>query len=98
MGVYQVLECISPTAYRLNILTTWQVHNVFHASLISQTKVDTIPGCFPAPKPVIRIADQELWVINKFITHSGSEESSNSKFIGRTRRRKRMIGVTKTTY
>jgi hypothetical protein len=42
LGPYEILEQISPTAYKLSIPMTWQVHNVFHASLISKTKEDTI--------------------------------------------------------
>jgi hypothetical protein len=44
VGPYEVLDWVSPTAYTLNIPETWCMHNVFHVSLISKTKEDTIPG------------------------------------------------------
>jgi len=34
LGPYEILKCIGPTAYRLSIPATWQVHNIFHASLL----------------------------------------------------------------
>jgi hypothetical protein len=45
----------------------WRIHNVFHVSLISKTKEDTVLGWNPAPQPVVKLTDQELWVINKFV-------------------------------
>ena len=37
---------------------------------MSRTKEDTIPGRGPdaqAPRPPVRVQDQELWVIEKFV-------------------------------
>ena len=42
LGPYDVLEQISPSSYHISILANWQVHNVFHASLLSCTKSDTM--------------------------------------------------------
>ena len=67
LGPYEILKKIGATAYCLLIPLTWQVHNVFHASLLSCTKEDTIPGCVPAPQPIIKLAQQELWVIDQFV-------------------------------
>jgi hypothetical protein len=56
-GPYEILDWISPTAYKLDIPLHWQIHNIFHASLISKTE-DTILGWNPAPQPVVKITDQ----------------------------------------
>jgi hypothetical protein len=66
-GPYEILDRISPTAYKLNIPLNWRIHNVFHVSLISKTKEDTVLGRNPAPQPVVKLTDQELWVIDKFV-------------------------------
>ena len=67
LGPYEVLERVGPTAYRLSIPAAWRVHNVFHASLLSRSKVDTIPGRVPAAAPPVRIQDEDLWVIDHFV-------------------------------
>ena len=67
LGPYMVLEQVGNSSYRLDIPVTWRVHNVFHAGLLSRTKDDTIPGRNPAPQPTVRIQDQELWVIDRFV-------------------------------
>ena len=67
LGPYEVLERIGSMAYQLSIPPTWQVHNVFHVSLLSRTKEDTILGCVPAPQPIVKLAQQELWVIDQFV-------------------------------
>ena len=57
LSPYEILECIGPASYRLNIPRTWRTHDVFHAGLLSRTRDDTIPGRIPAPQPVITIQD-----------------------------------------
>ena len=67
LGPYTVLELVGPASYRLDIPVSWKIHNVFHVGLLSQTKEDTIPGRIPATQPMVKIQDQELWVIEKFV-------------------------------
>jgi len=67
LGPYTVLEIVGPASYRLDIPPQWKVHNVFHVGLLSRTKDDTIVGRTPAPQPVVRIQDRELWVIDRFV-------------------------------
>ena len=67
LGPYTILERVGSTSYHIDIPVTWQVHNVFHASLLSCTKEDKIVGQVPDPQPVVQIQDQELWVIDSFI-------------------------------
>ncbi len=67
LGPYTILENIGPASHRLDIPVTWRVHNVFHASLLSQTKEDTITGRIPEVQPVVKILERELWVIDQFV-------------------------------
>jgi len=67
LGPYEILERIGSTAYHLSIPPTWHVHNIFHASLLLRTKEDTILGHVPAPQPIVKLAQQELWVIGRFV-------------------------------
>ena len=50
-----------------NFHSDWCVHNVFHASLLSHTKEDTIPGQIPEAQPMVKILERELWVIDQFV-------------------------------
>src|SRR5258706_3576190 len=67
LGPYTILENIGPASHRLDIPITWRVHNVFHASLLSRTKEDTITGRIPEAQPVVKILERELWVIDQFV-------------------------------
>ena len=67
LGPYEILERVGASSYRLSIPAAWRVHNVFHASLLSRTKEDSIPGRVPPPMPTVTIQDKELWVIDRFV-------------------------------
>ena len=67
LGPYMVQEKIGNSSYCIDILVTGQVHNIFHASLLSWTKEDKIIGQVPEPQPIIWLQEQELWVIDCFI-------------------------------
>src|SRR5258706_13273924 len=67
LGPYAVLENIGLASHRLDIPVTWHIHNVFHASLLSHTKEDTIAGRIPEAQPVVKILERELWVIDQFM-------------------------------
>jgi hypothetical protein len=67
LGPYKVQKLVGPSSYQLNIPTTWKIHNVFHAGLLSHTKDDTIVGRVPEPAPIVRLQEKELWVIDRFV-------------------------------
>ena len=33
-GPFTITEVLGPVTYRLNLLATWRIHNVFHATLL----------------------------------------------------------------
>ena len=43
-GPFEIMEVIGPVTYWLKLLTTWKVHNVFHASLLWQYKEIEVYG------------------------------------------------------
>jgi len=43
-GPFQIIEEISPVAYQIELLVTWNIHNVFHASLLSAYQEMTAHG------------------------------------------------------
>ena len=58
---------VGSSTYRLSIPVAWRIHNVFHVSLLSRTRDDTIPGRISPVQPVVQIQEQELWVIERFV-------------------------------
>jgi len=67
LGPYEIFEVIGPASYRLDIPTSWRIHNAFHVSLLSRTREDTIPGRAAPPQPRVTLNEQELWVIDRFV-------------------------------
>jgi len=67
LGPYNVVGHIGQNAYRIDTPRNWRVHNVFHTSLLSRTKTDSIANRIPPPEPIVTVLEQELWVIDKFV-------------------------------
>ena len=98
LGPYTVLESVGPASYRLDIPVSWKVHNVFHVGLLSHTKEDTIPGRVAEPQAPVRIQEQELWVIEKFINSWWFRGKFNWRSIGKISQKNRTIGETTRRY
>ncbi len=59
-GPYRIIERIGKVAYRLNLLASLQIHNVFHVSLLRDHK----PGVgeeFPKLQSLKLAIDPEVW-------------------------------------
>src|SRR5712675_102990 len=66
-GPFRVVAKISPVAYKLQIPATWQVHDVFHASLLTPYKETVEHGKnFLEPPPDI-IEGEEEWVVEQIL-------------------------------
>ena len=58
--------------YRLRLLSTWKIHDVFHASLLSLFKqTDTHGPSFSVP-PLTLIGSEEEYEVETIISHKGS--------------------------
>src|SRR5712672_522866 len=66
-GPFRVVAKISPVAYKLQIPATWQVHDVFHASLLTPYKETVEHGKnFLEPPPNI-IEGEEEWEVEQIL-------------------------------
>ncbi|PRP78207.1 retrotransposable element protein, partial [Planoprotostelium fungivorum] len=54
-------------AYVLDIPTLWQIHPVFHASLLTQFIEDPVPERSQPPPPSVMVDGHEEFVIKKFL-------------------------------
>src|SRR5712671_102828 len=66
-GPFRVVAKISPVAYKIQIPATWQVHDVFHASLLTPYKETVEHGeNFLEPPPNI-IEGEEEWEVEQVL-------------------------------
>jgi len=66
---FEVVAKISQVAYKLSIPDTWQIHNVFHASLLTLYRETEEHGQnFMEPPPEI-IEGEEEWEVEDIIAH-----------------------------
>src|SRR5262249_21295761 len=62
-GKFQILERISPQAYKLKLPPSMKVHPVFHISLLEPTATDPLLGQVqPSPPPVVVEGEEEFEV------------------------------------
>ena len=43
-GPFSITEVLGPVTYRLQLLASWQIHNVFHAALLWPYKENEVYG------------------------------------------------------
>ena len=71
-GPFEIIQVISPVAYKLRLLPTWKIHDVFHTSLLSSYKETLEHGPnFSNPPPDL-IGGEEEYKINKILSHHGT--------------------------
>jgi hypothetical protein len=69
VGPYKVLKCIGTQAYRLDLPSSFKIHNVFHVSLLRQYHGD---GTYspPQPPPVDMWDGQPVWSVERILDHA----------------------------
>ena len=72
LGPFEVFQVLSPLVYHLRLPSTWKIHDVFHAGLLSPFKqTDTHGPSFSAPLPTL-IGSEEEYEVETIISHKGS--------------------------
>ena len=62
-GLFEIMEVLSPTMYRLNLPGGWQVHNAFHRNLLTRYNETREYGeNYPEPPPEIIEGGEEYEV------------------------------------
>ena len=78
-GPFTIIDVLSPITYRLHLPQTWNIHLVFHASLLSPYRENTVHGPnFPKPPPDL-ITGEEEYKIDRILRHYGI--SQNRSFL-----------------
>jgi transposase InsO family protein len=68
-GPFTITEVLGPVSYRLKLPATWQVHDVFHAALLSPFRTNDVYGpAFPKPPPDL-VNGQEEYEVEAIVRH-----------------------------
>ena len=71
-GPFEISQVLSPLTYRLRLLSTWKIHDIFHASLLSSYKETEAHGPnFSKPPPDL-IGTEEEYEVEQIISHQGT--------------------------
>ena len=70
-GPFEIAQVLSPLTYCLHLPSTWKIHDVFHASLLSPYKeTETHGPNFSKPPPDL-IGAEEEYEVEQIISHRG---------------------------
>ena len=67
-GPFEIAQVLSPLMYHLQLLPTWRIHNVFHATLLSPYKETAMHGLnFLSPPPIMIRSEEEYKVDERHV-------------------------------
>ena len=68
-GPFTITEVLGPVTYRLQLPSTWRIHNVFHATLLRPYKENEIYGRnFTEPPPEL-VEGEEVYEVETILNH-----------------------------
>ena len=68
-GPFLITKVLGPVTYRLQLLATWRIHNVFHAALLRSYKENEVyGGNFVKPPPEIEVGE-EFYEMETILNH-----------------------------
>ena len=68
-GPFRITEVLGPLTYRLQLPTSWGIHNVFHATLLKPYRENETYGQnFPEPPPEL-VEGEEVYEIETILNH-----------------------------
>ena len=68
-GPFEIEEVLGPVTYQLKLLTTWKIHNVFHATLLQPYIKNKIYGNnYPRPLPEL-LEGEEVYKVETILNH-----------------------------
>lgn len=92
-GPYKVAEVLSPSAIRLHLPISINVHNTFHVNLLEPAAMDPVPGQ-AIPNPPSVVVDNETEYEVEAVVDSDWEDQAKTKILYRVK----WTGYTDTTW
>ncbi len=80
-GPFEITKEISPVAYQLHLPISWNIHNVFHASLLSPYREMTAHGPNYSRLPPDLIEGEEEYEVKKIVNHRRSGQSQTLQYL-----------------
>ena len=69
-GPFKIVDILGPLTYRLKLLETWKIHNVFHASLLWQYRENDVYGTnYDQPLAKLNNEGQEVYNVETILKH-----------------------------
>jgi len=68
-GPFTITEVLSPVVFHLQLLAMWQIHNVFHASLLSPYRETAVHGPNFVPPPSDLVDGEEEQEVERILNH-----------------------------
>ena len=69
LGPFKITKVLSQLTYQLELPETWKIHNVFHATLLTEYTENDIHGPNPEPPPPDLINDEEEYELEGILNH-----------------------------
>ena len=67
LGPFEILQQINPVAYKLKLPENYEIHPVFHASLLEKYFPSNIPGRHSEPPPPVEVEGEEAWEVEAIV-------------------------------
>ncbi len=80
-GPFKITKEISPVAYQLHLPNGWNIHDIFHASLLSPYRETTAHGPNYSRPPPDLIKGEEEYEVKKVVNHRYSGHSRTLQYL-----------------
>ena len=68
-GPFKIIEVLGPLTYRLELPSSWKIHDVFHATLLKPyQETKTYGENYPHPLPILE-EGEELYEVEAILNH-----------------------------
>src|SRR5260221_12831745 len=80
-GPFEITKEISPVAYQLCLPTAWNIHNIFHASLLSPYRETNAHGPNYSRPPPDLIEGEEEYKVERIINHQHTGRARTLQYL-----------------